>query len=177
MKLISFTALVAFFWSAHLAAQSELTFGASGRETIKKIESPIVETPCIEAGTSDLLITSLVVSNIIRDHRSGTVVLIREISYTIKNVGTSDVSLKNVKVQGYLGYDDVYIIKDMVPACGESISIVDFKLVPGASFSKKYKCTVDSKWSGMIFYLLRVDALNIVRELDENNNTIVTAIN
>lgn len=180
MKLNLMLSVIGMFIFMHTQAQKDSTV-IGPPNTPQRFSKPTVDFPNLPKSqnkvTYDLIISNLSIGNIVTDHRNGTPIKMREMKYTIKNLGTGSIPLNRVVVQGYVGYDDVYTIENMTPACGKIVNLGSDTLLSGTSYSDSFKCPVDSYWTGMKYYLLRVDEYNSIPETNENNNTKLTNLN
>ncbi len=123
----------------------------------------------------DIVITYLYVSPVTIDHRDGQEPnRFRYIKYTIKNIGTKEVSLNSIKMQGFRGTYNSNGSITYLAGCGTLARQLGPNLLPGESYTDDYTCNGGTQ-SGDI-YKLFADYDNTVRELNENNNTKVISM-
>lgn len=180
MKLKLMLSIICMSVVMHTQAQKDSTV-IGPHNPPQRFSRPTADFPNLPKSqnkvTYDLIVSDLSIGNIVTDHRSGTPIKMREIKYTIKNLGTGSIPLNRVVVQGYVGYNDVYVPESMTPACGKIVNSGSATLGSGATYSSSFRCAIGSYWTGMLYYLLRVDQYNAIPETNENNNTKVTNIN
>lgn len=88
-------------------------------------------------------------------------------SYTVKNIGTETVDLKEVVMQGNLYDKDLKLIK---PA-GSITLMYEGSLSPGQEYKGTLGCSEDKVYKNWNYnYRLKVDEANKVAETNENNN-------
>lgn len=142
---------------------------------------PVVVNPgnggVIVNASPDLIFTNVSIGPEARDHKDNKVFTesSRTISFTIKNTGNSalKISLTRIYVLGSVG------IHKSTPTF-EQKKVIHFKikngsnlfLLPGESFSNTYKCSITSKWEDMKYLWLTLDAQNLVKESNEDNNQV-----
>lgn len=144
----------------------------------RPMEDPRPKLPTgVKTGTPDIVMLSVKVGPIEKVQTNNQTINMRTVSYTLKNAGTASVDLSKITLQGFVGYDDVMIPSQMTPVCGAVAKQNGGFLVAGGTFSGSYKCTIDSKWSGMHYYLIIADNDNSIQELNEKNNQARTHFN
>ena len=136
------------------------------------------ETDKTETSLPDLVVTSLQVDSWTSEQIFYT--------YTISNIGEEPVNLDgptdelsdNVRVQAYLSSDTVYDSNDIF-AGGRVISTPTKplgELSSRESVTQSFSCTVTVDPLITPYLILKVDSVEIVEELDEDNNTLFTEI-
>lgn len=178
MKFIAVFIIYIFLGSLQLAAQTDSSvIGPKPGDGKINLEVPTI--PGVDNGTPDLIVSSVSVGPIVNDHRNGQVTQHRVVQYVIKNIGTAKADLGKIAMQGFLGYDDVFIISNMVATCGGLAKQGTGNFIyPGATYNGSYKCSYEvDKWRGMKYYLLKADYHNAIPEQNENNNTKVANLN
>lgn len=177
MKYLLFLSFITLSYISYSQTDTSVIGPARPNDGINRLDLP--DIPGIDNGTADLIITTVSVGPVVNDHRNGQVTQHRVIQYTLKNIGTAKADLGKIAMQGFLGYDDVFIIDNMVAACGAVAKQGTGNLInPGATYNGSYKCSYDVvKWRGMKYYLLKADFHNAIQEQNENNNTKVANLN
>ena len=125
---------------------------------------------------NDLIITDLKVE-LPKKHQIGNIKLRRIIKYTIKNTGTNYVKLADVWLQGYLSNDSSFRPENIIPTGGDWATKSKFVLAKDESYSSYFICDYNTFWDDKLYFLLKVDAQNVIRETNETNNTIVIQVN
>jgi len=106
-------------------------------------------------------------------------------SWTITNVGTGPANLEgptpantdNLKVQAFVSKDTIFGNAGDVPAGGTIVGTSPLpKLDPGKSRSGTFTATVQANLTQKPHLVLKVDSLNVMAELNENNNAAAVGI-
>lgn len=106
-------------------------------------------------------------------------------SWTITNLGTGPANLEgpnpgstdNLKVQAFVSKDTVFGNAGDVPAGGTIVGTSPLpKLDPGKSRSGTFTATVNANLTQKPHLVLKVDSLNAMVELKEDNNTAAVGI-
>jgi hypothetical protein len=106
-------------------------------------------------------------------------------SWTITNVGSAPAKLEgptaassdNVGVQAMLSKDTVFGNAGDLPAGGTIVGNSPLpNLAPGASKSGTFTATVPGSITLLPHLILKVDSLNVLSELNENNNTAAVGV-
>lgn len=124
----------------------------------------------------DLIITDLKVE-LPKKHRIGSTKLKRIIKYTIKNTGSTYVKLADVFLQGYVSNNSTATPENMISTGGDWATKSKFVLPEGKSYSSYFICDYNTFWNEKLYFLLKVDAQNLIIETDETNNTMLVQLN
>lgn len=120
----------------------------------------------------DLQLTSIQVSE--KKTENGGATYYREISYTIINNGTKTVCQADIGVQGYLTDTNPWDGVKLFAGCGWPVATRTSQgcpmLDPGQSVTNKFRCTDNSSFGTLKYYVLLVDEINTIPELNDENN-------
>lgn len=98
------------------------------------------------------------------------------VNYTLKNEGTTDVKLFDVNMQGFVTSNFEHTSGPGGGAMPASLKMTDI-LKPGASYNGSFQTSGSTILVPYAkFYRLYVDYGNAIKEINENNNNIATAI-
>lgn len=98
------------------------------------------------------------------------------VNYTLKNEGTTDVKLFDVNMQGFVTSVFEHTNGSGGGGMPASLKMTDI-LKPGASYNGSFQTSGSTILVPYAkFYRLYVDYANTIKEINENNNNIATAI-
>jgi hypothetical protein len=181
-KIISIT-IAALFMGTAFSQTDSLLQKRTGTKPVRVSTSPKTSTAIL--GTSeknllvpklpDLRITSLDVK-FFNSTSPDANARYFTVSYTLKNEGVTDVKLFDIKLQGFItgSFEDATGTGGgYMPA---SSNVTDI-LKPGASYNGSYQTSGANAYVAYAkFFRLYVDYPNTVKEINENNNTVATAV-
>ena len=156
---------------------------ASAQKTalVKKADTTKVQTLKVAPENTyvkplpDLRLTAVSFSLVSSTVTDGVTTYTFQINYTVKNDGNLAVAANSVYLQGWIHYGGS--APRTTAGCGSAIPAFRTEMInPGAERSASFRCTAAFDRNNPPQYTLSIDRDNLLKESNEDNNSVRTSI-